>query len=253
MRTNRVKALWQEGKIPTVAWLSSADTYVAEVMANAGFDALVLDTQHGMAIGPDRVALWLQTVCTTDTMPVVRIPWNEPFFAQWALDAGAMGIIVPLVNSREEAVKAGGACRYPPDGFRSSGANRARFYGADYVAMANAEIICLVMIEDINTVPKLHEIATAPGIDGFYIGPTDLALTMGLKPTAYRESSEHAAECKKILEAGKSHGLFVGVHCFSPEEVVQRTAEGFMFCPCISDIGALTAAARDALREVKGQ
>ena len=108
MRINKVKSLWQEGKAPTVAWLDTADTYVAESMANVGFDALVLDMQHGMAIGPDRAALWLQAVSTTDTVPIVRVPWNEPFFIQWVLDAGAYGVIVPLVNSREEAAKAGG-------------------------------------------------------------------------------------------------------------------------------------------------
>jgi len=91
MRTNKVKSLWQEGKVPTVAWLDTADTYVAETIANVGFDVLVLDMQHGMAIGPDRAALWLQAVSTTDTMPMVRVPWNEPFFIQWVLDAGAYG------------------------------------------------------------------------------------------------------------------------------------------------------------------
>ena len=129
MRKNKVKSLWQEGKTPTVAWLDTADTFVAETIANIGFDVLVLDMQHGMAIGPDRAALWLQAVSTTDTMPMVRVPWNEPFFIQWVLDAGAYGVIVPLVNTREEAVKAAGACRYPPIGYRSAGANRARLYG----------------------------------------------------------------------------------------------------------------------------
>ena len=90
MRINKVKSLWQEGKAPTVAWLDTADTYVAESMANVGFDALVLDMQHGMAIGPDRAALWLQAVSTTDTVPIVRVPWNEPFFIQWVLTPAPM-------------------------------------------------------------------------------------------------------------------------------------------------------------------
>ena len=113
MRKNKAKLLWQEGKAPTVAWLDTADTYVAEIIANIGFDVLVLDMQHGMAIGPDRAALWLQAVSTTDTMPMVRVPWNEPFFIQWVLDAGAYGVIVPLVNNREEAAKAGGPAVIP--------------------------------------------------------------------------------------------------------------------------------------------
>ena len=253
MRTNKVKELWKQGKVPTVAWLDTADTYIAEIMANVGFDVLLLDMQHGMAIGPDRAALWLQTVSTTDTMPMVRVPWNEPFFIQWVLDAGAYGVVVPLVNSREEAAKAGGACRYPPGGYRSAGANRARLYGGiDYLKQANKEIICLVQVEDINTVARVEELADAPGIDGFYVGPSDLAITMGLGPAAYRENTKHGEACRRVLDIATSHGLIAGIHCMSPQEVLQRTAEGFMFCPAICGVGALAIAANAALQEVRG-
>ena len=253
MRTNKVKALWREGKAPAVAWLSTPDTYIAEMMANVGFDVMVLDMQHGMAIGPDRAALWLQAVSTTDTMPMVRVPWNEPVFVQWVLDAGAYGVIVPLVNTREEASKAGGACRYPPVGYRSVGPNRVRFYGgADYFQQANEELICLVMIEDIDTVARVEELADAPGIDGFYIGPSDLAVSMGLAPAAFRESIEHAEACQKVLDVARAHGLIAGVHCSSPEEAVQRAVQGFMFCPGASDMGTLGVAANAALQTVRG-
>jgi len=253
MRKNKVKSLWQEGEAPTVAWLDTADTFVAETIANIGFDVLVLDMQHGMAIGPDRAALWLQAVSTTDTMPMVRVPWNEPFFIQWVLDAGAYGVIVPLINTREEAVKAAGACRYPPIGYRSAGANRARLYGGgDYFKQANKEIICLVMIEDIKTVAHIETLVDVPGIDGFYIGPSDLAVSMGLGPPEYRESTKHAEACHQVLEAAKSHGLVCGIHCGSPGEVVQRTSQGFRFCPAISGIGSLAVAASAALQEVRG-
>src|SRR5208283_492505 len=254
MRKNKAKMLWQEGKAPMVAWLDTADTYVAEIIANVGFDVMVLDMQHGMAIGPDRAALWLQAVSTTDTMPMVRVPWNEPFFIQWVLDAGAYGVIVPLVNNREEAAKAGGACRYPPIGYRSAGANRARLYGGiDYFKQANKEIICLVMIEDIKTVAHIDTLADVPGIDGFYIGPSDLAVSMGLGPPEYRESAKHAEACQHVLETAKNHGLIAGIHCASPQEVVQRTSQGFMFCPAISGVGSLAVAASAALQEVRGR
>jgi 4-hydroxy-2-oxoheptanedioate aldolase len=223
-------------------------------MANVGFDVLLLDMQHGMAIGPDRAALWLQTVSTTDTMPMVRVPWNEPFFIQWVLDAGAYGVVVPLVNSREEAAKAGGACRYPPVGYRSAGANRARLYGGiDYFKQANKEIICLVQIEDINTVAHVDDLADASGIDGFYIGPSDLAVTMGLGPADYLKSAKHAEACSKVLDTAKNHGLIAGIHCLSPHEVIQRTSQGFIFCPAICGVGALAIAANAALQEVRGE
>ena len=253
MRANKVKELWREGKVPTVAWLDTPDTYVAEIMANVGFDVLLLDMQHGMAIGPDRAALWLQTVSTTDTMPMVRVPWNEPYFIQWVLDAGAYGVVVPLVNSREEAAKAGGACRYPPIGYRSAGANRARYYGgSDYFKQANKEIICLVMIEDIKTVAHLEDMTDAPGIDGFYVGPSDLAVSMGLAPATYRDSPKHAEACQRVLDVAKSHGLIAGIHCNSPQDVVQRVDQGFMFCPAMSGVGALATAASAALQVVRG-
>ena len=109
MRKNKIREIWKAGKNPTVAWMNTPDTYVAQIMAQVGYDALLLDTQHGMAIGPDRAALWIQAVATTDTVPFVRVPWNEPFLIQYMLDAGAGGIVVPLVNNYEEAAKAGGA------------------------------------------------------------------------------------------------------------------------------------------------
>ena len=158
MRPNKVKQLWREGKPAAIAWVGSADTYMAEVLANVGLDALVLDMQHGMGIGPDRAAQWFQAVSTTGTVPLARVPWNDPVWFQWVLDAGAYGIIVPLVNNGEEAAKAGMSCRYPPIGFRSIGPNRAPLYaGSDYLAHANEEIICLVMVENINTIPNLED------------------------------------------------------------------------------------------------
>ena len=253
MRINKVKELWQQGKTPTVAWLFSADTYIAELMANAGFDALVLDMQHGMGIGPDRAALWLQAVSAKDATPIVRVPWNEPAYIQWVLDAGAYGVIVPLINSPQEAVKAAGACRYPPVGYRSVGPNRARFYGGvDYLEKANQEIICLIMIENINTIAHLEELAEVRGIDGFFIGPVDLAVTMGISPEHIQNSAEHAKACRRVLDVAKEHGLIAGIYSRSAQEALNRSKEGFMFCPSINDSNALTTAANTALQQVRG-
>ena len=252
MRKNKVKELWREGTAPTFAWLSTPDTYIAEAVANVGFDAMLLDMQHGMTVGPDRAGLWLQTVSTTNTIPMVRVPWNEPVFIQWVLDAGAYGVIVPLVNNREEAAKAGMACRYPPIGYRSLGPNRVRFYaGADYDAeKANEEIVCLVMIEDIKTVTRIEELAEAPGIDGFYIGPADLALSLGVAPRSYLENNKHAEACQRVLDVAKAHNLVAGIQCASPEEVVERVNQGFMLCNAINDVRAVTAGANAALEKV---
>ncbi|MBI4497618.1 MAG: 2,4-dihydroxyhept-2-ene-1,7-dioic acid aldolase [Chloroflexi bacterium] len=255
MRPNTVKALWREGQPAVVGWLSCADPYVVEVMAQAGFDALVLDMQHGMGIGPDRAAVVLQIISSTNTIPLVRVPWNDPVHIQYVLDAGAYGVIVPLIDSREEAVKAAGASRYAPLGYRSVGPNRARFYaGPDYIQHANEETICLVMIEHIDTIPRLEEIATAPGIDGFYIGPSDLAVSMGLGPGSVQSDPRHEAACLRVLEVAQAHGLIAGVHCGGHEEAKRRFDQGFKFCPVGSDIAFVGTGARSALqpfREVR--
>ncbi len=252
MRPNKVKALWRAGKPALVGWMSLADTFAAETMAHSGFDALVLDMQHGMGIGPDRAATWLQAVSATETVPIVRVPWNEPAYVQWVLDAGAYGVIIPLVGTREEAVKAAGACRYAPLGYRSVGPNRARYYaGADYLQHANEEIICLVMIEDIKAIDRLDQIASVPGVDGLYIGPWDLAMTMGIDPATYAKNAQHAAACNKVLEAAKRHKLVPGTHVNSPEEALQRFQQGFLFAPVTSDTRNLSTGSAAALNLVR--
>jgi 4-hydroxy-2-oxoheptanedioate aldolase len=252
MRANRVKQLWREGAPVACAWLNTPDTYIVETMANAGLDAIVIDMQHGMAIGPDRAAIALQVISTTDTVPLVRVPWNEPAYIQYVLDAGAAGVIVPLVNSRAEAEKAAGACRYAPLGYRSNGANRARYYaGEDYVHHANEEIICLVMIETAGAVARLDEIAATPGIDGLYIGPTDLALTMGLEPVLDHPDPDHAAACARVLEAARTAGIQAGIHTTGAAEVRRRYAQGFTFCTLGTDVGFVAAGVRDALATLR--
>src|SRR5262244_4208620 len=147
MRPNKIKQMWHAGRCASLGWLSVAHGFSAEVMARQGFDALCVDLQHGTSEMKD-VAPLLQAISQTDTVPVVRVAWNEPAAIMKALDLGAYGIIVPLVNNAQEAAAAVAACRYPPVGMRSSGPVRAVHYGgADYQAKANDEIAVLVMIE----------------------------------------------------------------------------------------------------------
>lgn len=254
MRANKVKALCKSGKPALVGWQNIADTYVGKTMAHTGYDALVLDMQHGMGIPPYKATAWLQAVSTGDAVPIVRVPWNEPAYPQWVLDAGAYGVIFPLIGSKEEAVKAAGSCRYAPLGYRSVGPNRARLYaGADYLQHANEEIICLLMIEDIKTIDRLEEIATTPGIDGLYIGPWNLAMTMGIDPTTYSKNAQHAAACKRVLEVAKKYKLASGCHANCPEEALQRFNEGFLFAPLTSDTRNLTDGNAAALQLVRSR
>src|SRR5580698_7306261 len=147
MRPNRIKQMWRANQCPTLGWLSASHWFTAEVMARQGFDALCVDLQHGTSEMKD-VGPMLQAISQTDTVPVVRVAWNEPATIMKALDLGAYAIIVPLVNTAEEAAKAVAACRYPPVGMRSNGPVRAAQYGgSDYVANANDEIVIMAMIE----------------------------------------------------------------------------------------------------------
>lgn len=249
MRPNRVKALWREGTAVRATWSLSGDPLTAEILGNAGFDAVLIDMQHGFTIGPERVGAFLHAISTTPAVPMVRVPWNDPVHLQYVLDAGAYGVIVPLVNTPEEAARAAGACRYPPVGFRSYGPNRVDYYaGADYFEHANDEVICLVMIEHIAAVDRLDEIARVPGIDGFFIGPGDLALSMGLAPGAGASDAGYQAAVARVRDVALANGLVAGIAPGGPADARLRVDEGFAFCPFGSDWGYLAEGAEAALR-----
>jgi 4-hydroxy-2-oxoheptanedioate aldolase len=252
MVPNRVKQLWQEGKPAAGVWISTGNTYVAEVLAHAGFDWAVVDMQHGMGISAARAIACFQAMNGTETVPLARVPWNDPIAIQHVLDAGCYGVIVPMVNSYEEAVRAAGACRYAPLGYRSSGPNRARLLGPDYMQRANEELICLVMIETVEALRNLDEICQAPGIDGVYIGPSDLAVSMGL-PTIGMDNKhpDHVAAVQHVLDTARRYGVVAGMHCGSAEEVVRRFEQGFQFCPVGSDINFIAASAAEAVKTVR--
>jgi 4-hydroxy-2-oxoheptanedioate aldolase len=251
MRPNRVKELWRAGKPVLTGWCTTPDPYVTEAMVRAGFDALILDMQHGMAIGPDRAAVWLQVVGQSDTTSLVRIPWNEPAFAQWVLDVGAMGVIVPLVNSVDEASKAIGACRYPPLGYRSHGANRARLLEPEYLAGANDEIICLLMMETVAGIECIDEVAQLPGLDGFWIGPSDLALSMGLPPKQREGSARHVAAVQRVVDVAKKHGLQAGIMTTGPADALRRWKQGFNLNPLCRDVLQVVQGSKQAIAEFK--
>ena len=252
MRPNKVKEMWKRGEPVTAGWLSTGNAFLAEVMAHAGFDAIILDMQHGMVF-PEQALSCLQAISTTDTVPLCRMSWNDPKDIQFVLDAGAYGVIVPLVNTRAEAEKAVGAVRYPPLGYRSTGAYRARYYaGTDYARRANDEIICLAMIETLQAIDNLEEISNVTGLDGFYIGPADLALSMGLEyGPETRKHPRHAAACQQVLATALEHNLVPCHHGSGPEEAAERFAQGFKMCQVGSDIGYVTGGSAAALKNLK--
>src|ERR1041385_2382263 len=181
-RANGVREIWAEGRAVINSWCGVPSSFSAEVMAHAGWGSLVIDMQHGM-IDYSMMVPMLQGISTTGTVPLVRVPWNDPAHIQKALDAGAYGIICPMINNREEAEKFCDSMRYAPLGHRSSGPIRASLYGGgDYHAKANDLVIAFGMIETAEAINKLDEILQTPGLDAIYVGPSDLSISYGHPP-----------------------------------------------------------------------
>lgn len=250
MRTNTVKEKWARGEVTHGAWLSIPSSFSAEIMAHQGFDWVCIDMQHG--ISDYQVALtMLQAIGTTSTIPIVRVPWNEFGIIGRVLDAGAMGVIIPMVNSVEEAERAVAACRYFPDGSRSFGPTRATYYaGTDYFAGANQEVACIPMIETKQAVERLDEILAVPGIDAVYVGPADLSITLGLAPGM---ANGGAFEEARLLIAKKcaEHGVTAGIHA-NAQLAAKHAEAGYRMITICGDAVALPAQAQADLKTARG-
>lgn len=248
MRPNATKAAWRRGEATFGAWLSVPSAFSAEVVAHQGFDWVCIDMQHGVIDYADAAAILL-AIGTTEATPIVRVPWNETGIIGKVLDAGAMGIIIPMVNSVAEARDAVAACRYAPAGRRSYGPTRAAMYaGADYFAQANAEVACIPMIETAGAVAALDEILAVPGIDAVYVGPADLSITLGMEPRMDNEGAFHDARAK-IASACRTRGIVAGIHA-NAALAAGHAAAGYRMITVASDVGGMARAAREDLETV---
>jgi len=190
----------------------------------------------------------LPAISNSSATPLVRVPWNEPYEIMKALDAGAYGVIVPMVNNREEAEQAVMACRYPPLGNRSFGPIRGALYGGrGYALEANDQIACIAMIETSDGIANADEIMSTPGLNGIYIGPADLALSLGLPAMGDQPQDEHLAVVKELLEKCQTHKIAAGIHTSSLEYAQKYLALGFNFVTLGSESGHM---AKNAAREL---
>ncbi len=235
MRPNHVLRSWRNGGQTVGAWLTVNSAFSAEVMAHQGFDWLCIDIQHGAIDYSDAMHM-LQAISTTDTVPFVRVPWNDPATIMKVLDAGSYGVVVPLVNNRSEAEAAVTACRYPPLGIRSYGPVRAAIYGGpNYSKWANDEIACIVMIETAKALEHLDEIMSTPGVDVAYVGPSDLAYAVDLDPRGDNDDPKHAETVQRIFETAKRHGVATGIHTSSVEYASRYLKMGFQMVTLSAD------------------
>ncbi|MBU2582847.1 MAG: 2,4-dihydroxyhept-2-ene-1,7-dioic acid aldolase [Alphaproteobacteria bacterium] len=255
MRANRVKEMLFNALPVVNGWCSLPCAYSAEVMAHQGYDSLTIDMQHG-AIGYETAVMMLCAISTTATVPFVRVPWHDPGIMMKLLDAGAYGLICPMVNTAEIAERFVAACRYPPRGFRSFGPNRATLYSeagssAAYAAAADGEILLFAMIETREGLANLDEILSVPGLDGIYIGPGDLSLALGAQPTMNPRDATVLEAMAKILQAARRHGRFAAVHTDGPVTARDRFSEGFGLCTLQNDVRLLADGAKNQVEAAR--
>lgn len=249
MGLNPLKEKWGRGEAALGAWLSIPSTVSAEVVSRTGFDYVCLDLQHG-ALDYQVALSMLQVIGTERTTPLVRVPANDFAWINKVLDAGALGVVIPLVNSGDEARAAVRACRYPPEGDRSFGPVRVPFQaGSDYVADANAAVACIPMIETAAAVEAMDEILAVPGVDAVYIGPNDLSLSLGGGPGLDNPGPFQSAY-ERIAVAAAAHGVVPGIHA-NGRLARKHIDTGYRMITVSSDAGALGAGAARDLRTAR--
>ena len=253
MRTNKLREHWAAGKGTVNGWCGIPSSFSAEIMAHAGFESVTIDCQHGL-IDYQMAVTMLQAISTTDVVPLVRVPWREPGIIQKMLDAGSYGIICPMVNSRAQAEELVACASYPPLGSRSFGPIRATVYGgADYPTHANDQVLTIAMIETSEAMDNLVDIVTTPGLDGIYVGPADLANSMGIKPGFDPTDPTVDAAILEILREAKKAGIFAGIHCGFPTYIKRMWQEGYHFCSMMSDTRFLAMQAASLLEELRSE
>ena len=252
MRKNKVKEMMKAGKPVINGWLQIPSTVSAEVMAHQGWDSLTIDMQHGLVDYTNALPM-LQTISTTDVTPLARVNWNEPGQIMKILDAGAYGIICPMVSNKKEAENFVKACMYPPLGYRSYGPIRGLVYGgADYAEKANEEILKFAMIETKESLENLDDIMKTSGLDGIYIGPADLSLAIGEKPSFDKPEGDPVYDViMKILDHAKKNNIIAGIQNGQPEYAEKMIKKGFQLVTIGSDQRYMTAASKASLSKLK--
>jgi 4-hydroxy-2-oxoheptanedioate aldolase len=247
MRPNRLRQLWAEDKPAINGWLAVPSSFSAEVMAHAGWDSLTVDLQHGVIDYTSLVPM-LQAISTTATVPIVRVPWLEPGILMKTLDAGAYGVICPMINTRDEAARLVAYTRYAPMGTRSFGPVRASIYGGpDYPQHANSTVVVFAMIETAQALDNLDAILSVEGLDAVYVGPSDLSLSLGCKPVFDDLDPKAQQAVEHIAARAKAHGVKAGIHNGRPDVARARVAMGYRFVTLGSDARLLAAGSQELL------
>jgi 4-hydroxy-2-oxoheptanedioate aldolase len=250
--TNRLLEGFRDGRAAVGGWCVTGSPLSAELFAAEGFDYLCADCQHGV-MSYDAMVPVLQAVARTQITPVVRVARNDTGEIGKVLDAGAEAVIVPMVNSRAEAEMAAAACRYAPDGVRSFGPVRSGLFLGNDPATVNRQVACLVMIETIRAVEVADAICSTPGVDGIYVGPADLAVSMGLVPSlGFPSQKEHEDAIETVRIACERAGILAGIHTGGGAQARARIDQGFDMATVATDAALLRTTARAELAIARG-
>ncbi|MFK3659086.1 HpcH/HpaI aldolase/citrate lyase family protein [Scandinavium sp. NPDC088450] len=252
MRVNNLKRTLAENRPVINGWLAIPSSYSAEIMGHQGYDAVTVDLQHGMIDFASALTM-LQAISATSAVPLVRVADSTPAQIMRVLDAGAYGVICPMISTAEQTQRFVSACRYPPEGVRSFGPARGLLYGgADYSLHANREILTLAMIETREGLINLDAILETEGLDGVFIGPNDLSLTLTGTASAESTHPEMLSAIERVVSRCRDKRKIAGIFCTSGTAAAQRIAEGFNFVTPANDVMQLGRASREAIALARG-
>lgn len=246
---NYVKAKLKAGDVSLGCWISIGHQDISERLANVGFDWLTFDMEHA-PLDREKVQFMIQSMgYQNDCVPIVRVPWNEIWIIKQVLDIGAYGVVIPFINTKEDAIKAMSHCKYPPEGVRGCAPRHAAFRDKEYIQTANDEILVVVQIETEEALRNIDEICSVKGVDVCFIGPRDLSLSLGIlekyKHPKFKKTKQ------KVVKACKRWGVAPGMFC-TYKTVNEAIEEGFQFISLASDLTHLITGAKTALNNVKG-
>jgi 2-keto-3-deoxy-L-rhamnonate aldolase RhmA len=248
---NRVKELLKKGEVTFGSWVTIGHPDVAEIMANVGFDWLIFDTEHA-PLSIETVEAQLAAINGTSVTPLIRVAWNDMVLIKRALDIGAKGLLIPWINTKEDAERAVKACKYPMAGVRGVAPRRASRYGLDlneYLATADKNLLIILQIETAEAVKNVEEILSVDGVDAFFVGPADLSASLGFLGKWDHPRAIEATQ--NVLRAGKKLGVPGGIHAMNLDIAIQHAKDGFQFIALSSDYGFLLDQSRAALQKVR--
>ena len=250
---NNLLEIWKSNKPVINAWLSIPNSFTAEAFGKMGWDSITIDMQHGQNDYQSSIAM-LQGLSRSESLPMVRVPWSEPGIIMKMLDLGVMGIIAPMINTKEDCEKFVSYCYYPPNGQRSFGPMRAQLvHGSNYFNRANENIVSFAMIETKQAVENLDEILSVPNLTGVYIGPADMSSSYGLQPKFDVKEDPVFSNIKLIAKKAKEHGKIAGIHNGSTDYAKEMIKIGYKFVTILSDFRVMSSNAQEIVNEMKNK